>query len=214
MSGLGYNVWRTSVCVCVWGRETGHAVRFAAFALRQAPPGGVRNSHGYGSARRREEWISDVGFGEAQLWGSGTERLRHRSEADASASAIIALSGGPLWNFTLWKADKSSFLLTNPSRHTPQRVPVLLLLFHIHSHFPHMALCVVYLFLRLCMASSLSISLYLYMNLFSPTGLPLFSVTLDSVVWLVASKGGFLVLSGKNKLGKWDNEKELWKNKA
>lgn len=77
-----------------------------------------------------------------------------------------------------------------------------------------MALCVVYLFLRLCMASRLSVSLYLYMNLFSPKGLPLFfSVTLDSVVPLVASKGGFLVQSGKNKLGKWDKETELWKTK-
>lgn len=146
VSGLGYDVWRTSVRVCVWGRETGRAVRFAAFALRRAPPGGVQNTHGYSSARRREEWISDMGFGEARLWGGGAERLRHRSEADASASAITALSGGPLWNFTLWKADKSPFspfLLMNPSRHTPKRVPALLLLFHIHSHFPHMALCVV-----------------------------------------------------------------------
>ncbi len=177
VSGPGFDVWRTSVRVCVWGRETGRAVRLAAFALRRTPPGGVQNTRGYGSAQRREEWISDLGFGEAQLWGGGAERLRHRSEADASASAIAALSGGPLWNFTLWKADKSSFspfLLTNPFGHNPKCVPALLLLFHIHSHFPHMALCVVYLFLRLCMASCLSISLYLYMNLFSPKGLPLF----------------------------------------
>lgn len=87
----------------------GTCCAFRLFAFRRAAPRGARNARGCGFAGRWVEWISDVGFGEPQLRGSGAERLRQRSEADVSVLAITTLSGGLLWNLTLWKADKSSF---------------------------------------------------------------------------------------------------------
>lgn len=186
------------VCVFVFEAERQDVLRVKPFLFWDAHLPGVWNAHSYGSARRCEEWISDVGFGEARLWGGGAERLRHRSEADASASAITALSGGPLWNFTLWKADKSSFspfLLANPSRHTSKHVPALLLFFHMHSHFPHTTRCFVYLFLRMSTASHLSIPFCLFMHPFSPTVLPIFqshwTLWFGSLHFLVSIFGPF-----------------------
>lgn len=172
------------VCVFVFEAERQDVLCVKPFLLWDAHLLGVWNAHGYGSARRWEEWISDVGFGEARLWGGGAERLRHRSEADASASAITALSGGPLWNFTLWKADKSSFspfLLANPSRHTSKHVPALLLFFHMHEIFPT-RLAVLS---TLCTASHLHSFLSIYESIL-PNSFTYFSITLDSVVWLSA----------------------------
>lgn len=182
-------IWRTSVRVCVWDRETGRAVRYAFFALRCTPPGGVRSARGYGSARRWEEWISDVGFGEARFWGGGAERLRHRSEADVEPQPSLHSQVGPCETAHCEKQiNLISLLLFShiPSVTLSNISPHCFYFSYAFSFSPHDSLFCLPVFKLVYRFPFLCFFLSLYESILS-NRFTSFSVTLDSGVWLFAS---------------------------